>query len=118
MDNELVALIDSAIMDAQAKSMEEVEKFNFLSQDIEEVVDGAEREFKKARKQDFSEKVSLSVIFVSEESIQHLKYIQGMRVFLMDEARKMVGKLLAERELEEKEGKKPKKGKKRSRSNN
>lgn len=98
MDNEMISLIDDAIEDASEKAMEEAEQYHVLSQDIESVVISAEREYKKAKKNKPSKGAELSVIFVSAESIEHLKYVQSMREFLKKEARKMVAELLAKRE--------------------
>ena len=116
MDTELVALVDSAIKDAREKSMEEVDRFDVLSQDIEEVVDDAERAFKKTKLvHGNQEGASLSVIFVSAESLEHLKYVQSMREFLKEEAKKMVVKILADKSAR---GARKTNGKKRSRTGN
>lgn len=114
MDTELIALVDSAIEDAREKSLEEVDRFDVLSQDIEDVVDNAEKAFKKTKLDDKQEDVSLSIIFVSTESLEHLKYVQSMRKFLKKEAKKMVQKILADRKEKDNE----KKGKKRARTSN
>ncbi len=116
MDEEMEALIDSAIEDANAKAVEEAEKFDVLSQDIEQIVESAEREYKKAKKsKSLPKEAELSVIFVSKDSIEHLKYVQSMREFLKKEARKMVKCILRDREAEKqmREGKQA--GKKRAR---
>lgn len=99
MDEEMEALVDNANRDASVKAMEEAEGFHVLSQDVDEVVESAEKSYKRARggEQDEQSEAELSVIFVTPSSIEHLKYVQSMRKFLKKEARKMVAKLLAER---------------------
>lgn len=108
MDEEMKAMVDSANRDALVKSMEEAEGFHVLSQDVDEVVESAEKSYKRMRgeEQEDHGEVELSVIFVSPSSLEHLKYVQNMRKFLKKEARKMVTKLLAERAQKEKGKKK------------
>lgn len=100
MDNEMKALVDNANRDAHVRAMEEAGEFHVLSQDIDNVVESAEKSYKRARgnEQDEQGEAELSVIFVTPSSIEHLKYVQSMRKFLKKEARKMVTKLLDERE--------------------
>jgi hypothetical protein len=99
MDEEMEALVDSANCDANAKAMEEANEFHVLSQDVDEVVESAEKSYKRMRGDEQGEQAEaeLFVIFVTPSSIEHLKYVQSMRKFLKKEARKMVAKLLAER---------------------
>lgn len=96
MDDEMMALVKSANDDARAKAMEKAEEFDVLSQDVDKVLESAEREYKRKRCEETGE-AELSVIFVSASSIEHLKYVQSMRKFLKKEARKMVKELLAKR---------------------
>lgn len=100
MDDEMEALVDSANNDARAKAMEIAEEFDILSQDVDKVLDSAEKEHKRKRGSEPGE-AELSVIFVTASSIEHLKYVQSMRKFLKKEARKMVKELLAKRARQE-----------------
>ena len=118
IDEEMEQLIDSAIASADAFAMENAKQFQVLDSNIKEVIEDSEsflRDEKRARTD-----VGMSLIFVSQEAIEHLKYVQNLREFLQEEAQKMIKDIMAKRNAKKtsEEGKKAgKSGKKRARKN-
>jgi hypothetical protein len=112
LDNELLDMIDNANSNAEKIAMETAEKYDVLSEDIDRVVKKAKKALQTDTGVEVEEDVEISVVFVSKESLTHLKYVQSLRSYLKREAQKMVKEVLRKREAEIKEARK---GKKRAR---
>jgi hypothetical protein len=108
IDEEMENMIDRAIDHADDLAMESAKRFDVTSENIGEVIEDSERSMKKSKTD-----VGMSLIFVSAEAIEHLKYVQNLREFLKVEASRMVAEIVAKRN-----GKgKASRGTKRSRRN-
>lgn len=95
IDEEMEQLIDNAIASANVFAMENAKQFQVLDSNIKEVIEDSEsflRDEKRARTD-----VGMSLIFVSEEAIEHLKYVQNLREFLQMEASRMVKEIMEKR---------------------
>ena len=118
IDKDMETLIDNAIERADEFAMESAKEFQVLNGNIKEVIEDSERSLRAGKK--VKTNIGMSLIFVSEEAIEHLKYVQNLREFLQEEAQKMIKDIMAKRNAKKtsEEGKKAgKSGKKRARKN-
>lgn len=118
IDKDMETLIDNAIERADEFAMESAKEFQVLNGNIKEVIEDSERSLRAGKK--VKTNIGMSLIFVSEEAIEHLKYVQNLREFLQEEAKKMIKDIMAKRNAKKtsEEGKKAgKSGKKRARKN-
>jgi hypothetical protein len=111
IDEEMENLIDDAIDHAEEMAMESAKQFDVTSEHIGKVIEDSERSTKKVKR--VKTDIGSSLIFVSKEAIDHMKYVQNLREFLKMEASRMVEEILEKRK---KEGSATR-GKKRSRRN-
>lgn len=111
-------LIDNAVCHAEELAMESAKQFDVTSENIGKVIEDSERSINKGKcwKKAKTE-VGMSLIFVSKEAIEHLKYVQNLREFLKIEASRMVAEILKKRRSEENKVGVETRGKKRSRKN-
>lgn len=108
IDEEMEKLIDNAIASADKFAMESAKEFDVLNSNIKEVIEESESALKRSKTD-----VGMSLIFVSEEAIEHLRYVQSLREFLQAEACRMMDDIMKKRKM----GKATKSGKKRARKN-
>lgn len=108
IDEEMEKLIDNAIASADKFALESAKEFEVLDSNIKEVIEDSERALKRSKTD-----IGMSLIFVSEEAIEHLRYVQSLREFLQAEARRMMDDIMKKRKME----KATKSGKKRARKN-
>lgn len=111
IDEEMENLIDDAIDHAEEMAMESAKQFDVTSEHIGKVIEDSERSMKRVKR--VKTDIGLSLIFVSKEAIEYMKYVQNLREFLKMEASRMVEEILEKRK---KEGSATR-GKKRSRRN-
>jgi hypothetical protein len=118
IDDEMETLIDSAVEHSDKMAMESAKQFDVTSENIDKVIEDSERSFDimNSRKKVKTE-VGMSLIFVSKEAIEHLKYVQNLREFLKIEASRMVAEIMKKRNREAAKVGVETRGKKRSRKN-
>jgi len=108
MDKEMEKLVDSAIKHADMMAMEEANSYHVLDERVEEAAGDAKRILKKKKLGRVD--ASMSVIFVTPESVERLEFVANLRAFLKEEAKEMVKRILADREAEEASGRKRRSG--------
>lgn len=113
IDEEMEKLIDNAIASADKFALESAKEFEVLDSNIKEVIEDSERALKRSKTD-----IGMSLIFVSEEAIEHLRYVQSLREFLQAEARRMMDDIMMDDIMKKRKMEKAtKSGKKRARKN-